>query len=106
MRIYSSGSIAAQRMFFGNLQGEGDCLELFSGHYDTTIGGKKETDSYRKIAEDWKQQPGSILFVSDIPEELAAASEAGFQTCLSIRPGNKPVDPGVHFRSIRSFEDV
>ena len=106
VRIYSSGSIAAQKMFFGNLDGPGDCLHLFSGHYDTTIGGKKETESYTKICEDWGMSPSDILFLSDVPEELAAATEAGLQTRLSIRPGNKPVPPGADFQSIDSFAEV
>ncbi|MEC8555455.1 MAG: acireductone synthase [Planctomycetota bacterium] len=106
VRIYSSGSIAAQKMFFGNLDGPGDCLHLFSGHYDTTIGGKKERESYTQICEDWGVSPSEILFLSDVPEELTAATEAGLQTRLSIRPGNKSVPPEVTFQSIESFEEV
>ena len=39
IRIYSSGSIAAQKLFFGHCLA-GDLLPLISGHYDTTIGNK------------------------------------------------------------------
>ncbi|MFK7736989.1 MAG: acireductone synthase [Pirellulaceae bacterium] len=106
VRIYSSGSIAAQKLFFGHLAGEGDCLSLFSGHYDTTSGGKKEMQSYLNIAEDWKIAPQRILFVSDIPEELAAAEEAGFRVLLSIRAGNKPVGQTCSFNRIQSFEEI
>ena len=45
VRIYSSGSIAAQKLFFGHSE-QGDLLDRFSGHYDTTSGGKKEQGSY------------------------------------------------------------
>ena len=42
VRIYSSGSIAAQKLFFGHVADHGNVLNLFSGHYDTTIGSKRE----------------------------------------------------------------
>jgi enolase-phosphatase E1 len=106
IRIYSSGSIAAQKLFFGHLAGEGNCLDLFSGHYDTTSGSKKEADSYRSIAADWKIAPQHILFVSDIPEELAAAEKAGLQVLLSLRPGNKSVDQTWGFNGIQSFQEI
>ncbi|MEO8498114.1 MAG: acireductone synthase, partial [Planctomycetota bacterium] len=37
VRIYSSGSIAAQELFFGHTI-VGDLLHCFRGHYDTTTG--------------------------------------------------------------------
>lgn len=89
LRIYSSGSIAAQKLFFGHTE-SGDLLPLFSGHYDTTIGGKKSAASYQAIATDWARTPEEILFVSDIVEELQAAAAAGLRVLLSIRPGNTP----------------
>ncbi|MFN3191640.1 MAG: acireductone synthase [Aureliella sp.] len=106
VRIYSSGSIAAQKLFFGHLEEHGDCLDLFTGHYDTTIGGKKETASYKAIVQDWGGQPNEILFVSDIVEELSAAEEAGLQVRLSMRPGNHPVAGSVHFPQIESFDSI
>lgn len=89
LRIYSSGSIAAQKLFFGHTE-SGNLLPLFSGHYDTTIGGKKSSASYQAIATDWGQIPDEILFVSDVIEELQAAAAAGLRVLLSIRPGNVP----------------
>lgn len=87
VRIYSSGSIQAQRLFFGHTI-VGDLLSHFSGHYDTTIGSKRESASYAAIAEDWAVPPESILFASDVVAELDAAREAGLQTVLLKRPGN------------------
>jgi len=87
MRIYSSGSIAAQKLFFGHTEA-GNLLDLFSGHYDTTIGGKKNAASYQAIAKDWGRPAQEILFVSDVVEELQAAEAAGFKVLLSMRPGN------------------
>ncbi|MEM8732589.1 MAG: acireductone synthase [Planctomycetota bacterium] len=106
VRIYSSGSIAAQKLFFGHLDEHGDCLDLFTGHYDTTIGGKKETASYEAIIQDWGGAADEILFVSDIVDELEAASAAGLQVRLSVRPGNHPVPESARFDRIESFEEI
>ncbi len=106
VRIYSSGSIAAQKLFFGHLEGFGDCLELFSGHYDTTIGGKKEAASYARIAMDWGMMPAEILFISDIAGELEAAKSAGLQTMASMRPGNVELPTELDCHRITSFDQV
>ncbi len=106
VRIYSSGSIAAQKLFFGHVANRGDCLSLFSGHYDTTSGGKKESDSYARIADDWQLAPTSILFVSDIAGELQAAQQAGLQTRASVRPGNAPLPDSLQVIRIGSFEEI
>jgi enolase-phosphatase E1 len=89
IRIYSSGSIAAQQLFFGHSEA-GSLLPWFSGHYDTTVGGKKSAASYRAIATDWGRPAGEILFVSDVVEELQAAASVGMRVLLSVRPGNLP----------------
>src|SRR5215203_4815212 len=56
VRIYSSGSITAQQLFFGHTIA-GNLLPLLRGHYDTTTGPKKEAESYRKIAAASKLPP-------------------------------------------------
>src|SRR5262249_52930599 len=89
VRIYSSGSVQAQKLFFGHTIA-GNLLPQFRGHYDTTTGPKKEADSYRRIAADFKLPPSDILFLSDIVAELDAARAAGLKTALCIRPGNAP----------------
>ena len=88
------------------MDGAGDCLHLFSGHYDTTVGSKKESPSYRRIAEDWGLAAKEILFISDISAELAAAQAAGMQTLASVRPGNGPLEDHLDIASIASFEQV
>src|SRR5262245_857651 len=87
IRIYSSGSVQAQKLFFGHTIA-GNLLPHFRGHYDTTTGPKKEADIYRQIAADYRSPPNEILFLSDIVAELDAARAAGLQTALCIRPGN------------------
>ena len=105
VRIYSSGSIAAQQLFFGHSQ-YGNLLSLFNGHYDTTTGNKKEAASYQSIAADYGLPPENILFISDVAEELVAARSAGMQVVLSIRPGNKPVPNADAFDSITRFDQL
>jgi enolase-phosphatase E1 len=106
VRIYSSGSVATQKLFFGNLEDFGDCLDLFSGHYDTTMGGKKERESYRRIASDWGLATEDILFVSDVAEELRAAREAGLMVLVSVRLGNKQLPERDEFSAITSFDQI
>ncbi|MEZ5457193.1 MAG: acireductone synthase [Lysobacteraceae bacterium] len=87
--VYSSGSVAAQTLFFGHTAA-GDLRPLFSGHFDTEIGGKRETGSYQRIASQIGIPPGEILFLSDIVEELDAARDAGLQTLLIDRRDDYP----------------
>lgn len=105
VRIYSSGSIQAQKLFFGHTVA-GNLLDQLNGHYDTTIGPKQESTSYQKIAAEFQCEASEILFVSDVIAELEAAKSAGLQTVLSVRPGNKPVEPDHGFDSITTFEKI
>ena len=105
IRIYSSGSVQAQHLFFGHTE-VGNLLPLFSGHYDTTIGSKKEQKSYEKIAADWNILPDQILFISDVVAELDAATAAGLQSRLCVRPGNAPVDTAHEHQTIKTFDEV
>ena len=105
VRIFSSGSIAAQKLFFGHTV-VGNVLHLFQGHYDTTTGPKKEAVSYRAIAKDFGLPPPQILFLSDVPAELDAARATGMQTCLCRRPGNAEVPAGHGHPEITVFDQV
>lgn len=90
--VYSSGSVAAQKLLFGHSQ-EGDLTPLFAGFFDTAVGGKKEAASYRRIAEEIGLAPGEILFLSDVEAELAAAEEAGFAVILLARDAPPAASP-------------
>ncbi len=105
VRVYSSGSIQAQRLFFGHTEA-GDLLPLFSGHYDTTVGPKNASASYTKIAADWGLAADQILFVSDVVAELDAASTAGLQAALCQRPGNADVATGHGYVEVFDFEQL
>jgi enolase-phosphatase E1 len=92
VRIYSSGSVQAQKLFFGHTE-QGDMLAQFSGHYDTKTGPKKEASSYQTIASEYGLATDEILFLSDNTEELDAAHQAGMPVALCIRPGNPKPPP-------------
>jgi enolase-phosphatase E1 len=85
--VFSSGSVPAQKLIFGYSE-SGDLTPYFSAYFDTKTGGKRETETYTKIAEILKKAPNEILFLSDIIEELEAAKEAQFQTIQLVRLGN------------------
>ena len=82
--VYSSGSVVAQQLFFRYSEA-GDLTPLFAGYFDTTTGSKRESASYRHIAEAVGEQPEHLLFLSDIVEELDAAQTAGWQTAWLVR---------------------
>ena len=95
--VFSSGSVAAQKLLFGHSDA-GDLTPLFSGYFDTTTGPKREAASYAAIAEAIGGTPGDVLFLSDTPEEVAAARAAGMAVRLIDRTG----DTG----DIATFDDL
>jgi enolase-phosphatase E1 len=101
--IYSSGSVEAQRLIFGHSDA-GDLTPLFSGYYDTRVGGKREPESYRAILRDLALPGDSVLFLSDVGEELDAARAAGMRTCQLVRDA-KAV-PAVRHPQARDFSEV
>lgn len=86
--VYSSGSIQAQKLIFGCSEA-GDLTPLFSGYFDTTSGGKRESESYARIAAAIGRPAGEILFLSDVVQELDAARAAGMATCGLARDGGE-----------------
>ncbi|MBB3047692.1 enolase-phosphatase E1 [Litorivivens lipolytica] len=102
--VYSSGSVLAQKLFF-EFSDAGNLLPLFEGHFDTTVGGKREASSYRAISSEIGVSPDQILFLSDVKEELEAARETGLQVCLLERPGNAPV-ADIDAERVSSFDEI
>jgi len=82
--VYSSGSVAAQKLIFGHSDA-GDLTPLFSGYFDTRIGAKREAAAYQAILAELGLPGEAVLFLSDIGEELDAARAAGLQTWQLIR---------------------
>jgi enolase-phosphatase E1 len=104
VRIFSSGSVLAQKLLFSSTA-KGDLTLLLKGFFDTTTGPKLVPKSYGRIAARFALAPSEIVFVSDITRELDAARIAGLQTILCIRPGNPAQDPNGH-PAIRSFDKI
>ncbi|XP_063627910.1 claspin-like [Cydia splendana] len=92
--IYSSGSVQAQKLLFGQSLA-GDLLPRIDGHFDTAVGHKQEAASYTAIAEKIGAKPEEILFLTDIIEEATAALGAGLQAALVARAGNAAL-PAAH----------
>lgn len=108
--VYSSGSVKAQQLFF-RFSEFGDLRLLFSGYFDTTVGAKREVESYENIAQAIALKPESILFISDVKEELDAAEAAGFQTVWMLRAEDTSLDPEraqlkTTHRVVTSFEQI
>ena len=102
--IYSSGSALAQRLIFETTQA-GDLTKFLSGYFDTTVGAKRNADSYRRIVEKIGVAPADTLFVSDVAAELDAAVAAGLHAVLCVRPG--VVDPaGPVYPVIHTFDEI
>lgn len=87
--VFSSGSVSAQKLIFG-YSISGDLTPYFSSYFDTNTGGKREVETYSKIAKTLQLEPSEILFLSDIAEELEAADSNGFQTIQLAREGMTP----------------
>ncbi|MCI0487043.1 MAG: acireductone synthase [Blastocatellia bacterium] len=103
--IYSSGSVLAQKLLFAHTE-SGDLTGYIAEYFDTNIGAKKESKSYRRIAYTLQRPPSEILFISDVPDELDAARTAGLETALSLRPGNRPLPSPTDHRLIHTFDEL
>jgi enolase-phosphatase E1 len=89
LAVYSSGSVPAQKLLFAHTDA-GDLTPLFSGWFDTAVGGKREAASYARLVQDLGVAPADALFLSDVVEELDAARDAGLQTVLIDRVQDYP----------------
>jgi enolase-phosphatase E1 len=89
LAVYSSGSVPAQKLFFGHSEA-GDLTPLVSAWFDTEVGGKREAESYRRIVAQLQRPAEDVIFLSDVVEELDAAREAGLHTVLVDRREDYP----------------
>jgi enolase-phosphatase E1 len=102
--IYSSGSVLAQQLLFRSTA-FGDLTESISGFFDTRIGAKTESNSYRKIAESLGRSASEVLFVSDAMKEVEAALVASMQAMLCLRdPAAAQAASGS--RIVHTFEEI
>lgn len=89
LAVYSSGSIAAQKLFFAHSEA-GDLCSLFGDFFDTSIGPKREARSYLEISQAMERSPAGVVFLSDVVAELDAARDAGLATVLIDRTEDYP----------------
>jgi enolase-phosphatase E1 len=104
LRIFSSGSVRAQKLLFGHSD-YGDLTPCFEGFHDTQTGPKQDPAAYTAIAAAFALPPGEILFLSDVTAELDAAARVGCRTGLLVRPGNRPAQAGGH-PAYASFAEI
>jgi enolase-phosphatase E1 len=102
--IFSSGSSLAQKLLFAHTEA-GDLTSFISNYFDTTVGSKTDVESYRQIAAALCLPTTDVLFISDVVGELDAASSAGMQTLLCVRPGNPPQGSAERYKIIQSFKE-
>lgn len=100
--VYSSGSIAAQKLYFAHTAA-GDLTPCLAGYFDTTTGPKQEAESYRRIASAIGRPAGDLLFLSDVAAELEAAAAAGFQ---AVQVRREPPAGGLFEPSIVTFDEL
>lgn len=103
--IFSSGSVFAQKLLFAHTE-TGDHTDLIDQYFDTGVGGKLNSASYREIARRLELLPEEMIFISDVVAELKAAREARMATLLCVRPGNQPQTAIEQFQMIRSFSEI
>jgi enolase-phosphatase E1 len=101
--VYSSGSVHAQKLLFAHTE-FGDLTSLFSGYFDTHIGGKKDISSYQYIAKHIGLPAAQLLFLSDMVDELDAAKSAGFTTIQLVRDTTTQLQAS--HRQVSSFAEI
>lgn len=104
LAIYSSGSVLAQRLIF-SMSDEGDLTPYISHYFDTAVGPKRSSDSYRRISSQLSLDPSEILFLSDVAEELDAAHQAGWCVVLAVRPDQYVPNPS-GYETVETFEGL
>ena len=104
--VYSSGSVLAQRNWYAHSPA-GDLTPWMSDYYDTANAGpKRESSSYRAIAEAIDADPGSLLFCSDVVAELVAASQAGWQVVRVRRAGEPHAVEDSAYPEVNEMTDI
>lgn len=109
--IYSSGSVAAQRLLFRHTAGEpADLTPQMADFFDTVNAGPKtEAASYARIAARHADVPAAEwLFLSDNVAEVEAAQQAGMQSVVVERPGNAELGEEARrrHRVVRNFDEL
>ena len=105
VRIFSSGSVLAQKLLFAYTE-VGDLTGFLRGYFDTTLGPKTSEKSYQRITNEFHLPASEVLFISDATAELDAAKGGGMQTLWCVRPGNHPAPDRHDHGVISSFSEI
>jgi enolase-phosphatase E1 len=100
--VYSSGSTAAQKLYFAHTAA-GNLTVGLAGYFDTTTGPKQSAESYRRIAAAIGRPAPELLFLSDVAAELQAAAAAGFR---AIQVRREPVPEPLFEPFITRFDEL
>lgn len=104
--IYSSGSVTSQQPWLRHAP-QGDLSSLISGWFDTVNAGpKKDQASYRTIAESLGVPAERLLFLTDHPDEVVAAQQAGWQVIALDRPGEPWAGAAQTAETAASFDEI
>ncbi|KAL5273741.1 ENOPH1 family protein [Megaselia abdita] len=105
--IYSSGSVAAQKLLFGSTT-HGDLLQYLNGHFDLDVGFKQDEGSYVNILRNLGINGKDAVFFTDIVNEAEAATKAGIRAIILSRPGNASLtdDDKEKYSVISSFDEI
>ncbi|MDZ4724723.1 MAG: acireductone synthase [Leptospira sp.] len=99
--VYSSGSVEAQILIY-KYSNFGDQTNFFKEYFDTAMGGKKDTQSYKNIAHHLNVKTEDIVFFTDIVDEGFAAANAGIEAIILDRPGNTK-QPDHNFKVLKDL---
>ncbi len=102
--IYSSGSVEAQRLIFGQSIA-GNLNVYLSFNFDTSVGTKRDSQSYKNILQQLNVKALNLLFLSDIVEELNAAAAVGINTGLLLRDNSATTMQNTH-PVFHNFHDI
>ncbi|OJY70463.1 MAG: 2,3-diketo-5-methylthio-1-phosphopentane phosphatase [Rhodospirillales bacterium 70-18] len=87
LRLYAFSTVPAEvaRLVLGRAPA-GDLAGLFAGFFDPRVGGRRDPDSYIRLAIGMNVPTVEVLFLSAVEAELDAAAVAGMRTCQVLRP--------------------
>lgn len=100
--LYSSSTIAAQELLFGHSD-HGNVLPLINGHFDSSVGSKRDSSSYRSIRETLGIPAEQLLYVSATHQELDAARQDGWHT---VQISRQAPDRRSTHTQVTSFLDI
>jgi enolase-phosphatase E1 len=105
--VYSSGSVASQVPWFRHSP-SGDLTPLIIDYFDTVNAGpKKVSASFDVIAAALDIRPAHLAFFTDHPDEVRAATHAGWQAVAFSREGEPWFDADFGTAPVATtFDDV